>query len=150
MDSINIKLNLRKVTKSIAKAVEELADPANYLRPAIFDVLDAFKQRIHVDGDRPGGSAIGTYTNPYLRYRINKFKRDSSTKMIFSLTRQMENDYTIAPTKNGYSIGFTNSFNFDKSQWLEEKKGEVFSLSQAEVDILYENIDFFIDRILNE
>jgi hypothetical protein len=65
-----------------------------------------------------------------------QYNRSSDTKVVASLTRQMENDEkVIAIGENSYGIGFTNSHNYDKSQWVEatyNKKGKIFSLSESE------------------
>jgi hypothetical protein len=57
--------------------------------------------------------------------------------VIASLTRQMENDEkVIALRNNSYGIGFTNKFNYDKSQYVEatyHKEGKIFACSPDEV-----------------
>ena len=67
-----------------------------------------------------------------------KYNRGSDTKVILSLTRQMENDMKVVAIKSGsYGIGFSNKLNFDKSQWCEKtykKEGKIYALSSEEVD----------------
>lgn len=48
-----------------------------------------------------------------------KNNRTADTKVIASLTRQMENDESVLPSGSGYGIGFNNADNFQKSQWVE-------------------------------
>lgn len=90
------------------------------VRTAAFDVLPRIKKRIHVDGLNSKEEKIGTYSNSYINYR-KKNKRGSSTKVIFSLTRQMENDFSVIAGRGGsYGLGFKNKLNYDKSEWLQK------------------------------
>ena len=69
------------------------------------------------------------------------YHRDDSTKVIISLTRQLENDYAVKPTEKGYGVGFNNSLNFDKSQWVEETYDKpIFALTTEENKICTEII----------
>lgn len=49
-----------------------------------------------------------------------KYNRTSDTKVILSLTRQMENDMSVIATGNGYGIGYNNPDNLKKGRWCEE------------------------------
>lgn len=61
------------------------------------------------------------------------YNRSSDTKIIVSLTRQLENDWSVIATEKGYGVGFKNSFNLDKARWVEAiKKKEIFSLTVSE------------------
>lgn len=48
-----------------------------------------------------------------------KYNRSNDTKVVASLTRQLENDYITAPTETGYGIGFSNPLNREKSDHVE-------------------------------
>jgi hypothetical protein len=67
-----------------------------------------------------------------------RYNRTSDTKVVLSLTREMENDMKVSSpikTKLGYGIGYSNKDNYDKSQWVEATynlKGKIFSLSEEE------------------
>jgi len=65
-----------------------------------------------------------------------KLNRSADTKVILSLTRQMENDLQVLPIKTGsYGIGYSNTDNFKKAQWNEAKykrQGKIFALSSEE------------------
>lgn len=64
-----------------------------------------------------------------------RYNRSNDTKVIVSLTRQLENNWSVIATQRGYGIGFLNPFNYQKARWVEaQKKKEIFSLSQAETD----------------
>ena len=69
-----------------------------------------------------------------------KFNRTSDSKVILSLTRQMENDMKVIPLKKpSYGIGFSNKENYDKSQWCEATynlKGKIFALSSNEKEVV--------------
>lgn len=78
------------------------------------------------------------------------YNRDSSTKVIISLTRQLENDYSVQPTNKGYGIGFNNKFNKEKSEWVEETyKKIIFNLSAEEKKYITERIDELVDGAIN-
>lgn len=53
-----------------------------------------------------------------------KYNRTADTKVIVSLTRQLENDWSVIATPKGYGIGFKNPFNLQKMRWVEEGKGK--------------------------
>ena len=66
------------------------------------------------------------------------YNRSGDTKVIASLTRQMENDMAACETdpiktESGYGIGYKNPFNFDKSQWVEQTyEKPIWKLTQSE------------------
>ena len=66
-----------------------------------------------------------------------KYQRDASSKVILSLTRQMENSMILVPFENGCGIGYSSEENFNKSQWCEETYGKkkIFYLTQEERDL---------------
>jgi phage gpG-like protein len=49
--------------------------------------------------------------------------RTADTKVILSLTREMENDMTTLPTEKGYALGYQNPHNLEKAQWCEATYG---------------------------
>lgn len=56
-----------------------------------------------------------------------KYNRTADTKIIVSLTRQLENDWSVIAVDKGYGIGFKNPFNLQKLKWVEENKGKKIS-----------------------
>ncbi len=63
------------------------------------------------------------------------YNRSNDTKVILSLTRQMEQDMLVMPVQNGYWVGYNNLLNFDKSRWAEKKYNKpIFSLTNEEYD----------------
>ena len=78
-----------------------------------------------------------------------KFQRKADTKVILSLTSQMENDYTIIPIENGTAIGFNTDLSFRKSQWNEATyKKKIFSLTKEEKEIIQKTGETFINENL--
>lgn len=130
---LKIKTNIPIVTASILKKLQQVADREYLLRPVAFDIVALMTERIHEDGKASDGSMIGEYSNSYLKQRQNKYKRTADKKIIVSLTRQLENDWSVIATEKGYGIGFLNSFNFQKASWVEQNKGKtIFKLSESE------------------
>lgn len=77
-----------------------------------------------------------------------KYNRGNDSKVILSLTRQMESDMAIIPVENGYGIGYNNSDNFDKAMWNNKRYGkEVFSLSQEEENAAMEIVQQHLDAL---
>jgi hypothetical protein len=129
----SISINIDELTGKVKEKIAKLGDKEYIPRALSFDLIDLMTKRIHINGISADGSAIGTYSKSYLSLRKRKFNRSSDTKIIVSLTRQLENDWSVIATDHGYGIGFKNPFNFQKARWVEANKDKViFSLSQAE------------------
>lgn len=66
------------------------------------------------------------------------YNRTADTKVILSLTRQMENDETVVKTDEGYGIGFLNPFNFKKAGYCEKtyKKPILTKLTKEELELV--------------
>ena len=81
------------------------------------------------------------------------YNRTDSTKVVFSLTRQMENDFSLKETKepirtvNGYGVGFKNPINTKKYQWLSEKNPNVYELSVSEKKKVHKIAEEFIKNL---
>ena len=118
-------------------------------------VIGEMRKRIHVDGLDSSGSGIGNYSAGYMKVRSGLFKsptivrgrnkgaarekynRGGDTKVILSLTRQMEGDMTIIPFDGGCGIGFTNAENYKKSVWVEKTYGKnIYQLTEREREII--------------
>jgi len=138
---VTITTNLPAVTSELMKSIQDLLNPNYLLRPVAIEVLPMMTERIHQKGVASDGSPIGTYSNGYLKQR-EKNGRGADKKVIVSLTRQLENNWSVLETTNGYGIGFTNSFNADKLRWVEEIKGrEIANLSIEEINYATERIN---------
>jgi hypothetical protein len=66
-----------------------------------------------------------------------RYNRTGDTKVILSLTRQMENDTSVIQTDTGYGIGYLNPLNYQKALWCEEtyKKPILTKLTDEENDL---------------
>lgn len=129
---VTIKANISLVSNSLLEKLRKIKDREYLLRPVAFDVITLMTDRIHQQGKASDGSQIGTYSNNYL-YKRKKNNRGTDKKIIVSLTRQLENDWSVIATPKGYGIGFLNAFNLSKARWVEEGKGKkIFSLSESE------------------
>lgn len=112
---------------------------ADFLRAVAVSMLPVVHDRIHVSGLAADGSQIGTYSKNYLKYTRPKNNRNADPKVILSLTRQMENDFSVVADGNRYGLGFKNDLNFDKATWAEETyKKKIYGLTQTEKDTAVE------------
>ena len=132
---ITIKTNIDIVTDKILKKLNILQDREYLLRPVAFDVVSLMTERIHQEGQASDGNQIGQYSNNYLKQRVKKYNRKEDKKIVVSLTRQLENDWSVIATERGYGIGFLNTFNLQKAGWVEEIKDKsIFKLTKREAD----------------
>jgi len=147
---ITVKSNIKLVAGRIKQQLEQLKNKEYLLRPVAIEVIPMMTERIHQKGEASDEGQIGSYSNSYLKLRQNKYKRDASNKVIVSLTRQLENDWAVIATQNGYGIGFTNQFNLQKARWVEGNKGKtIFSLSKTEQDYAIDRINELVSDALN-
>jgi len=104
-----------------------------------------------VDRIRLSNKEYGTFTG-YEKTGQNRpvYNRSSDTKVILSLTRQMENDMTIVPTGRGYGIGYLNPDNLKKARWCEAtyKKKILTKLTKGEVDLAKKTAQEFLPEYL--
>lgn len=151
MASLVIKSNFSKVAGDIVRKLQLIRDKDYAIRPVVFDAIDLITKRIHEDGKASDGAQIGTYSKGYMRTREKKYKRKPDTKVIISLTRQLENDYSVIATEKGYAIGFINKFNKQKSEWVEATYGKkIFNLTTSEREYVQEAIQSRINHALNQ
>lgn len=127
--------NIKEVTERLIKKLNSISNGGavqdKMIREVAFTSAAEMRERIHERGQDASGAQIGTYSPQYLRTRVKKYNRTADPRVVLSLTRQMENDFTTGadnsePTKTnkGYGIGFKNPVNFQKSQWCEETYGK--------------------------
>jgi len=61
------------------------------------------------------------------------YNRTTDTKVVASLTRQMENDMVVVPTAKGYGIGYNNPENYKKAGYVEATyRKSIFKVSPKE------------------
>lgn len=119
------------------------------LRAVSLSMLPVVHDRIHVEGKAADGSGIGSYSKSYLKYTRPKFNRSNDPKVILSLSRQMENDFSVVATSSKYGLGFKNDLNFDKATWLEGTyKKKIYALTSAERDLAINAAQEYTNGIL--
>lgn len=146
---MTITTNIGEVTAELAAKLKALSNPELIPRQLAFDTIDLMTRRIHEEGKATDEGQIGTYSSNYLKLRERKYNRKSDTKVIVSLTRQLENDWSVIATNGGYGVGFKNSFNLQKARWVEEGKArQIFSLSPSEIAYARETIAEMVTNAL--
>jgi hypothetical protein len=61
------------------------------------------------------------------------YNRGSDTTVILSLTKLMEDDFSVQETQLGYGLGYNNPLNYQKAQWNElTYKKLIFGLTNEE------------------
>lgn len=127
--------NIPFVIGNILAKFRELDNPETVSRAAALALMPELRHRIHVEGKKTDGSAIGTYSNSYLKLRQSKYNRTSDSTVIASLTRQLENGYILKATENAYTIGNASPYNDEKIQHIEEKYGAIWQLTEKEREL---------------
>jgi hypothetical protein len=78
-----------------------------------------------------------------------KYNRTTDSKVILSLTRQMENDLSVLPIGGGYGIGYNNPDNFKKSQFNEATyKKRIWAPTEDEKALVKKTAESFVNQIL--
>lgn len=155
MAAISIETDFSQVNEEVLDALKKVRDPEYLLRPVAQEQIRLMHDRIHEQGIASDGSKIGTYKNSYMKIREAKYNRTGDTKVIISLTRQLENDYGVIATDNGMGVGFNSGSspepdpvdskkklisNYDKARYVEKIFGKkIFDMTKEE---LQEAIDF--------
>ena len=113
-------------------------DVSKMTRLAASSLMAEMRQRIHVRGEASNGQPIGTYSKGYLRTRA-KHGRKEGSKVVLSLTRNMENAMVLIPIEGGTGIGYTTAEYLQRARWQEERtmyNTPIFSPSQAETELV--------------
>lgn len=138
--------NLPTVLNTVALTLTELQKDKMTRLQAV-SLMAVMRERIHVQGKDSSGAPIGTYTPAYMRTRV-KAKRGTSTKVILSLTRAMEDSYEVYPIANGYGIGFNTMENMKKARWCEDTyKKPIFAPTAEERALVKQIADDFITKV---
>jgi hypothetical protein len=81
----------------------------------------------------------------------NRKSGNNDTKVILSLTSQMENDMDAThpiPIQDGYGIGYSNEFNYNKAIWNEKRyKKPIWNLTKEEKDLAESIVSKYVDEI---
>lgn len=155
-----MKVVVHEMSDQDQKLILDFVDPfGEMFREVVIDLIANIADRIHHKGLAADGTQIGTYSEAYMKVRTGevkrrpnatnlktkktfstkpKFNRTSDTKVILSLTRQMENDYVPVAGPKGWGVGFTNPHNFDKATWNNDPnrryKKIVYDLTTEELE----------------
>ena len=151
--------------------LKKMQDPNTFNRAvkvAVQTIVAEQKNRIFLRGEAVDGK-IGTYsTNPISISKKNQARNTGQTYfkggyseyktaigknpgfVNLRNTDQMFFDYSFIDLGPGsYGIGFNNTLNFDKSQWMETKyEKPIFNQSPKEGNILESVINFEIGKDL--
>jgi len=135
-------------------------------RIAASTVLAKQKPRIFEQGLAENGSKIGTYgTNPisiaknrqarntgktyfkggYAEYKTAIGKNPGYVNL--TNTGQMAADYGLIANGDELAIGFQNSVNADKSEWMEDKyQKDIFSMTDSEFNTFVNTLVYELDK----
>lgn len=127
----SVNTNISAVVANLKTKFELLENKEYLLRPLAIETIPLMKERIHINGEATDGSQIGSYANSYMAAR-EKAGRGENRKIIVALTSQLEQDWSVQPTPNGYGIGFNNILNAKKIRWVEEQKGKIIANLSAD------------------
>jgi hypothetical protein len=147
---MEITSNILNVIVDLGIKFKELGNPEQVSRASAMAVMPELRERIHVDGKDSKGAEIGEYSNSYLKLRQKKYNRTSSKTVIASLTRQLENSYILSADEKGYNIGVATPLSEQKIQWLTDKYGLIWELTEAEKTIAFNAAIQQTNKILNE
>lgn len=120
-----IKTSISAPVLTGAKIVsdEDVESFTRYLASAMLPIIAA---RIHMQGLNSNSKPIGTYSASYMKYRAKKGYASQGSAVKLSLTRAMQNDWSIIPvSNNSWGLGYKNQFNFMKSEYLEKGRKAV-------------------------
>lgn len=114
-------------------------------------LMAVMRDRIHVQGRDSNGAPIGVYTPRYIKYTRNsaKYKRGTDSKVILSLSRQMEDSYIPVELDNGTGIGFSTHEDFLKAGWCEDTyKKPIFKPTAEEKEMVNQIAEKYIAKYL--
>jgi hypothetical protein len=154
----------------VLKKLTDLTLFERAVKIAVQSILTTQKKRIFVEGQDATNAKIGQYsTNPisiskknqsrntgktyfeggYAEYKKAIGKNDGYVNL--RNTDQMFFDYQMFDLGNSsYGIGFSNDFNFNKSEWMEKKYAKkIFALTPPETNMLTQIIDAELGRNLS-
>jgi hypothetical protein len=140
--------NIPFVIGTMLAKFRELQSPEVVSRAAALAVLPEMRERIHVKGLKTNGQEIGTYSSSYMKVR-ERFNRTADTSVVASLTRMLENGYTLKPSENGYTIGNTSEYNDEKIKHLTEKYGDIWQLTEGEYEVARIAAEATAQQLLN-
>ncbi len=147
--NLTIQSDFNTTQQRIREGLDQLiADQSPLLTAIASSVLAKVAHRIHTQGLKANGSKIGVYSSSYMKIRTaNKPPRTSSTDVVLSLTRQMELDFTVVAEGNTVGLGFLNSFNLQKAEWMEQQYPGVYAMSDEENETIELVVENYLDGL---
>lgn len=146
---------MAKEIDDLIKRIDKAIKSDKAMRTALTSVMAIHKPRIFESGQDSGGGKIGSYSTEPISISRKKQARDTGHTTFpggyaqykqeigkggdvnFRNTDQMQMDYQIIQNGSQFSFGFTNHFNYEKSQWLQDKYDkDVMDLTDKELDVL--------------
>lgn len=138
--------------KELGGKMLTLREADTLLRLIAEGMLGATHDRIHTDGKKSDGSKMGTYSPKYLELRkkppAEGGTSDSDPNIRLFFTGQMQLDYKIIPISDTeYGLGFSNEFNAQKANYAEERFGEIYALTDQEMQGLRDIVSEYVQQI---
>lgn len=136
----------------LLRGLNEVTRDSKIVRTSLTSVLPVHKKRIFEQGSATSGARIGTYGTKkisiakknqarntghtvfpggYAQYKSEVGKNPGFVNL--DNTSQMKQDYGMQVSGKDVAFGFQNSFNAQKSGWMEDKyKKDIFALTDKE------------------
>lgn len=132
------------------RMLQSLRNPEKVLKTAALNSLALISERIQVFGRLSNGSAIGggQYNKSYAKRRAKAGRQVSHIDYTFS--GDLMNSFIAWPGPKYYAIGIADNGNNDKREWLEDKHGIAFELSQKEIDLAFKDIQSDVNKIIQQ
>lgn len=112
-------------------------------------MLAVTNERIFREGKDSKGASLGNYSLPYLKQRI-KQGYPASRKIILQATGQMAQDFSVITGQKNVGLGFKNSANADKSEWVEDTYNTtIFVHTEQEKELANQLFSEEVNKILN-
>lgn len=135
------------VDNSELKAVQLRIRRDHIIRTACLDSIALVTNRIQNRGENSNGGNIGEYSPKYADYRSKNGRQTSFVDLTF--TGEMVNGIALDKTsENEYVVGFISKEAGDKAEWNEARFGEVFSLTNQEIELVGQAIESNLDAAI--
>lgn len=145
---------MAKEIDDLIKRIRAAVTSVKVMRTALTSTMAIHKSRIFENGKAADGSDIGEYSTKPISISRKIQARDTGHtnfpggyaqykqeigkggKKNYRNTDQMQADYQIIQNGDKFGFGFSNPFNFEKSQWLQDQDDkDVFDLSDRELNV---------------
>jgi len=116
------------------------------VRTGVFTTNEKFKKGKNKGATKP----TGVFTKGKNKGKPRpQYNRTNDTKVIASLTSEMENDFSVINQGDKYGLGFKADNNFNKSQFVEATyKKKIWTLTPKENEMTIQlAVDLINDKI---